>query len=126
MNNVIPIHSRRTFTKEDAEQILPIIKRITDRSACTLDDLKEELHWTPKDEPGFNRLKQELDLVVTRWATKVSRLGCEPKGIWLVDFDSGDGCFSWRYGDEDLSFFHPHELGIDDLLQSMETNELPS
>ena len=126
MDNVIPIHSHRTFTKGDVEQILPIVKRMTERAASTFDDLKEQLHWTPKDEPSFKRLQREIDLIVTRWATKVSRLGCEPKGIWLVDFDSGDGWFSWRYGDEELSYFQPHELDVDGVVFSTEMNELPS
>lgn len=126
MDNVIPIHSRRTFTRDDAEQILPIVKRMTERAAGAFNELREQLHWTPKDEPNFKRLHREIDLIVTRWATKVSRLGCEPKGVWLVDFDSGDGWFSWRYGDEELSFFHPHEFGIDDGVLSTDVNELPS
>lgn len=111
MGAVIPIHSRRTFTIEEAEEILPIIRRITDQASLRARDLQEQLRWVPREEPLFRRLKAELDLIVRRWAVKIAQLGCEPRGVWLVDFDTGDGWLSWRQGDESLSFFHPHGEG---------------
>ena len=108
MGDVIPIHSRRQFTQDEAEELLPIVRRITEVAASRAQDINEQMRWAPREEPLSARLRAELDLVVRRWAIKVSRLGCEPRGVWLVDFDAGDGWFSWRYGDEQLSFFHPH------------------
>lgn len=108
MGEVIPIHSRRTFTHDEACTLLPIVKRITDRAAARFDEIREQLQWTPAEEPLGKRLQQDLDGVVRRWAVKVSQLGCEARGIWLVDFDAGNGWFSWRYGDDELVFFHPH------------------
>ena len=110
MGAVIPIHSHRTFTREEAEQVLPIVRRITERAAARFIDIKEQLRWTPPEEPHHSRLHSQLDQLVRQWAMKVSQLGCEPRGIWLVDFDSGNGWFSWRYGDENLSFFHPPDF----------------
>lgn len=116
MGDVIPIHSRRTFTKDEADSILPIVRRITEAAALHARDINEQLKWVPGDEPLSVRLRQDLDLVVRRWAVKVSRLGCAPRGIWLVDFDAGEGWYSWRYGDEHLSYFHPHsEPSVADL-----------
>ena len=108
MGAVIPIHSRRTFTQDEAEELLPIVRRVTEQAALRAQDLNEQLRWVPHEEPLHARLRSELDLIVRRWAIKVSKLGCEPRGVWLVDFDAGDGWFSWRLGDEHLSFFHPH------------------
>lgn len=118
MGDVIPIHSRRTFTQDEAEELLPILRRITEVADARTRELHEQLRWVPREEPLAERLQADLDLVVRRWAVKVSRLGCEPRGVWLIDFDAGDGWFSWRYGDEQLSFFHPHgeprrEGGVD-------------
>lgn len=108
MGDVIPIHSRRIFTKEEAEGLLPVVRRITDAAAARACELQEQLGWIPPDEPLHMRLRAELDLIVRRWAIKLSKLGCEPRGVWLVDFDAGEGWFSWRHGDDALSFFHPH------------------
>lgn len=125
MGAVIPIHSRRTFTKEEAESLLPIIRRITDRAAEDAKEIHEQLKFVPGDEPLHKRLHMEMDRIIRRWAIKVSQLGCEPRGIWLVDFDAGDGCFSWRIGDESLSYFHPYAAPQDRGL-SAPHGELPT
>jgi hypothetical protein len=46
------------------------------------------------------------------WAQQVQSLGAEVKGLWLVDWDSGDGYFCWRFPEETLAFFHTYEEGF--------------
>ena len=125
MGGVIPIHARRIFTQEEAFELLPVVRRITEGAAARAQELQEELRFVPREEPHAARLRSELDLVVRRWAIKISRLGCEPRGVWLVDFDAGDGWYSWRHGDEQLSFFHPHS-GADAPEAGAPRQDLPS
>lgn len=106
MGQVIHIHSQRTFTEDEAIQLLPIIKRITERAAHRVEGLKEQLEWIPESEPTFLRLKGKLEFEIKRWIRRISQLGCEPRGIWLVDFNAGEGWYSWRYGDDSLNFFN--------------------
>jgi hypothetical protein len=40
------------------------------------------------------------------------QLGCLPKGIWLVDFDNGEGYYCWRYGDDQIEYFHGYSDGF--------------
>lgn len=109
MGDVVPIHSRRTFSKEEAEGLLPVVRRITEGVSEEVLALQDEIRYVPHTEPLYKRLYSQIELAVRRWAIKISKLGCEPRGIWLVDFDAGDGWFTWRLGDEKLAFFHSHE-----------------
>jgi hypothetical protein len=109
MGEVIPIHSRRTFTKDEAQALLPVVRRITEAVADEVNHIQEQLRFVPHDEPLYERLYSKIELAIRRWAIKISKLGCEPRGIWLVDFDAGDGWFTWRLGDDELAFFHSHE-----------------
>ncbi|MFA5811483.1 MAG: DUF2203 family protein [bacterium] len=109
MGDVIPIHSRRTFSEEEALALLPVVRRITERVASEVESLQEQLRFVPHDEPMHKRLYSQVEMEIRRWAIKISKLGCEPRGIWLVDFDAGDGWFAWRLGDERLAFFHAHD-----------------
>jgi hypothetical protein len=34
------------------------------------------------------------------------------KGLWLVDFDSGDGYWCWAYPEADLGHWHSYEGGF--------------
>lgn len=110
MGNVIPIHSRRKFSKDEAEGLLPVVRRITEKVAGEVSELQEQIRFVPHSEPLYKRLYSQIDLAVRRWAIKISKLGCEPRGVWLVDFDAGDGWFTWRLGDESVAFFHSHEV----------------
>ena len=40
-------------------------------------------------------------------------LGVEVKGLWLADFDSGDGYYyCWQLGEDDIEHFHRYETGF--------------
>lgn len=105
MAEIIPILSERKFTEEEAENLLPTVKRMTIQAAAEASRLEEEMRFIPREEPIFNRLAGELDLVVRRWAIKVKKLGLRPTGLWIVDFDAPEGWFTWRLGDEHVSHF---------------------
>jgi hypothetical protein len=105
MAEIIRILRPRQFTEEEAETLLPAVKRITAQAALEAEKITEQLRFIPRDEPIFNRLSSELDLVIRRWAIKVSKLGLKPSGIWIVDFDAGEGLYTWRLGDEHVSYF---------------------
>jgi len=109
MGEVIPIHSRRTFSREEAESILPVIRRVTEKTASEVEELQGQLKFVPHGEPLYERIYANIELAIRRWAVKISKLGCEPRGMWLVDFDAGDGWYTWRLGDDGLAFFHSHE-----------------
>lgn len=109
MGELIPIHSRRIFSEKEAESLLPIVRRITEKVAQEVSELHKRLSFVPLSEPLHKRICSQIELEIKRWAIKISKLGCEPRGIWLVDFDAGNGWFSWRLGDERLAFFHAHE-----------------
>lgn len=125
MGEVIPIHSRRTFTKDEAESLLPVVRRITDSASSEVQDLQEQLRFVPHGEPLYDRTYAKVELAIRRWAVKISKLGCEPRGIWLVDFDAGEGWYTWRLGDEHLVFFHSHDAPAGSLTGAL-TEEIPT
>lgn len=116
MGIIIPIHRHRVFSREDAEALLPIIRRITQIAANAALELRDQLKFIPEDEPLASRLRSEHDLIIKRWAIKITRLGCEPKGAWIVDFLATEGWFTWRLGDENLNFFHSQTLSTETVL----------
>ena len=64
----------------------------------------------------MERRKEELEeatkSIIEAWAEELTTLGCEVKGLWLVDWDSGDGYYCWRYPEASLSFYHSYEDGF--------------
>ena len=109
MAEIIKIFSPRQFTEEEAQNLLPTVKRITAQAAVEAEKIEEQLRFIPRDEPIFRRLAGDLDLLIRRWAIKIKKLGLKPSGIWIVDFDAGEGWFSWRLGEERVTYFSAHE-----------------
>ena len=58
-------------------------------------------------------LEEARERIVTAWAQRISSLGCEVKGVWLVDWDSGDGYYCWRFPEQALSYFHTYDEGFE-------------
>jgi hypothetical protein len=110
MGDIIPIHSRRIFSADEAQQLLPVVRRITEKVAREVADLQEQIRFVPQGEALYQRLSARMELSVRRWSIKITQLGCEPRGTWLVDFNSGEGWFTWRLGDDGLAFFHSHDV----------------
>ena len=60
---------------------------------------ESQLQGLGEDDPSHTLLSTALRDVVNGWADEVKSLGLEAKGMWLVDFDNGEG----RLGVMDLA-----------------------
>ena len=103
---------RRTFTLDDARQLLPAVKEMTAEAVGRAEVLSAQLDGLPESDPEHERLADELDQVVATWARRVRALDVEVKGLWLVDFDNGHGYYCWSYPEEAVSHYHSYEDGF--------------
>ncbi len=96
-----PGPERKIFTLAQAREALPRVREITSDAVSRYDSLGED--------PEREEERQEL---VQEWIQRLSTLGVEIKGLWLVDFDSGAGYYCWKYPELSLEFFHGYEEGF--------------
>ena len=100
------------FTLEEARVLLPRVKEITQHSYEIVEALQEQLEAT--EEPReVRRLETQVHEALQKWAAALKDLGVEVKGLWLADFDSGDGYYyCWQLGEDDIEHFHRYETGF--------------
>jgi hypothetical protein len=103
---------RRTFTLEDAQQLLPAVRRMTVEAVNRAEVLSAQLEGIPESDPEHKRLADELNQVVTNWTQSIRSLDVEVKGLWLVDFDNGHGYYCWRYPEASVSHYHSYDEGF--------------
>lgn len=104
---------KRTFTYEQALELLPAVAETTQRAVQRLDELLAvEEAGAEGDLEVPQELVPEYQRIVARWAEDVIGMGVEVKGLWLVDFDSGAGYYCWRYPETTLEYFHGYEEGF--------------
>jgi hypothetical protein len=111
MAQIIGFNRKRTFSLQEAREVFPLVRRITRVAQEEVKVLWEKQSFQ-KDPKRKASCDGEVQAVFKSWQEKVARLGAHGKGMWLVDFDSGDGYFCWHYPEPDISFFHGYNEGF--------------
>lgn len=113
MGSVFEINKKKVFTLEEAEKLLPIVRRITEDASGRVKSLFSLLEAVrERDDDKARKIEDDINNVVSEWQTKVEKLGAEGKGLWLVDFDCGTGYFCWKFPEERLEHFHSYTQGF--------------
>jgi hypothetical protein len=102
----------RRFTLEQARQLLPSIRRVTEAAVRDCEPLIEQLEGRDRGDPEYVRIAGVFQGIVARWSEQVTEFGAEAKGLWLVDFDNGEGYYCWRHPEPTITHFHGYEDGF--------------
>ncbi len=100
------------FTLQEARDLLPRVKEVTQHYYEVVEEMREQLEnlEEPRDA---RRLEGRMNDEVGNWVKAVRNLGVEVKGLWVADFDSGDGYYyCWKLGEDDIEHFHRYETGF--------------
>jgi hypothetical protein len=104
--------ARPTFSLQQARDLLPHVKHVTAEAVRRAELLAAQLHGLHEEDPEHATLSAALRDVVNGWAQEVQALGLEAKGLWLVDFDNGEGYYCWCYPEETVAHYHGYEEGF--------------
>jgi hypothetical protein len=103
---------RPIFSLREARELLPHVKHLTADAVRQAESLAAQLHRVPEGDPEHGTLVAALRDVVNGWAEQVQALGVEVKGLWLVDFDNGEGYYCWCYPEETVAHYHGYDDGF--------------
>ena len=103
---------RPIFSLQQARDLLPQIKHLTADAVRRAESLVAQLNGLEEDDPQHATLSAALRDVVNGWAEQVHSLGLEAKGLWLVDFDNGQGYYCWCYPEETVAHYHGYDDGF--------------
>lgn len=110
---LISLNSKKVFTKEQAEELLPLIFHFTEKSQLAVKNFSNQIKsLRGVDSEKVLELENSLQGEIEKWNQKMKRLGTNPKGVWLADFDSGQGYFCWKYPETKIQFWHGYEEGF--------------
>ena len=101
------------FSYEQALDIFPTVRDFTAHAVHQVQALYSRVQGPAELEQRSQELEGAANTIIEAWVADVTRMGCEVKGLWLVDWDCGDGYYCWRYPEEALGFFHSYDDGFE-------------
>lgn len=105
--------AERFFTYKEACALLEDVRRKTQAADERLQQLRAEIETVEKDSPRAEEISDLMSTAVHRWAEDILAAGALPKGLWTVDFDSGQGFFyCWTLNEPELTHYHSYEEGF--------------
>lgn len=103
---------KRIFTLREAQEFLPQVQALTAKAHARATALEQQAAALPTGNQR-TELEGQFTALVQGWASQIIDLGLEAKGLWLVDFDSGDGLYyCWQFPETELEYFHDYDAGF--------------
>jgi hypothetical protein len=110
--NVVEFNKKKVFTLEEIQNLLPIIHKITKKYSDKVQILIRRLESLQgHNEDVVIALESKVNSYILEWQSKVEKLGGATKGLWIADFDSGDGYYCWKFPEEKILFWHGYSEG---------------
>lgn len=104
--------NRRTFSYDEVLESFPAVRDLTRAAQRQIEALVNRVRSHDELEARRGELEGEMERIVEAWATEVTALGGEVKGLWLVDWDSGDGYYCWKHPEYTVAHFHGYDDGF--------------
>lgn len=99
----------RAFSLAEARALFPLVQRITLAAYKELEPVRRRLEAALPASPEIREIERQYETVVRRWVGKMERLGLVVKGLWLVDFDTGDGYLCWKFPELRIGHYHGYQ-----------------
>ncbi|MEO8196089.1 MAG: DUF2203 family protein [Thermoanaerobaculia bacterium] len=108
----VRLKTPRRFSYEEALAIFPVVRDLTSDAVLQVATITRELESTAAGSTPREELETALQAIVEQWTREVEALGLAVKGLWLVDWDCGDGYYCWRHPEPSLAHFHGYDEGF--------------
>jgi hypothetical protein len=111
IHQIVARDETRVFTLAEAEELFPLVRAITEAAWHKLEPVRRKLEAMVPVNPQIHDVERQYEAIVKRWMAKMARLGLVVKGLWLVDFDTGDGYLCWKFPELKIGHYHSYHEG---------------
>ncbi|MEE8482153.1 MAG: DUF2203 family protein [Acidiferrobacterales bacterium] len=109
---IVTAGESRVFSLTEAKTLFPMVRHITQTAYAELEPVRKNLDGLLPTDTQLPQVEMQYETIVKRWVGKMGRLGLVVKGLWLVDFDTGDGYLCWKFPELRLAYYHCYDEGF--------------
>ncbi len=109
---IVAPNDPRIFTLAEAQDLFSLVRSITQAAHAELEPVRRRLESMVPTNPMIREVERRYETIVKRWVAKMERLGLVVKGLWLVDFDTGDGYLCWKFPELRIGHYHTYHEGF--------------
>lgn len=103
----------KIFTYDEACALIEDIRAKTESANRLMVDCRRQLAMAEDGSEEAKEIQAGIAALVGEWSNDILETGALPKGLWTVDFDSGQGFFyCWALGESNLEHYHDYSDGF--------------
>lgn len=109
------INVKKKFSFSELNRLIPLVLKLTDAAQLEVNHLLSRIDSKSKLRNSLEKnqeLEYQINGIIDRWESKIEKLGGYPKGLWLADFDSGEGFYCWKFPEPEIQFYHGYQDGF--------------
>lgn len=111
---IAPIDETRVFTLDEANNLVPLIARITAKYAAKAEKIMSEQRFFQKTYAPLDKIQKcdlEMGKLLNEWGLKLRKLGAYPLANGFVGINAGSFYWSWHADEKEIGFYHDFGQG---------------
>ena len=105
---------KRRWSLDTARAMLAAVRGATASAFAEVEPLLARRAQVEFGSAEYRELDARIEKIINGWLRAMEALAVDVKGLWLVDFDNGQGYFCWKWPEESIDYFHGYDEGYDD------------
>jgi hypothetical protein len=105
VRNIYPLNQTKTFSHEEALELVPLLMHISAKTKRDLNTLNSQLSFFKTQSEKAQTIQEKINLSLQTWSDKVRRLGVIPISLCKVRIPGEEGHYLWEYPENRL-FMH--------------------
>jgi hypothetical protein len=105
VRTIYPLNQSRTFSHEEALELVPLLMHISSKTKRELNVLNSQLSFFKSQSEKAQQIQEKINLTLQAWSDKIRRLGAIPISLCKVRIPGEEGHYLWEYPENRL-FMH--------------------